>query len=223
MKGKHLLLALAMVALALLVVGSTPPAFAEDRGELNKIVIAHRGASGYLPEHTLEAYAMAYALGADYIEPDVVMTKDGVLIALHDIHLELTTNVEVVFPGGARSDGRWYAADFTLAEIKQLSVHERANPDGTPVFPNRFRVDSKGFHVPTLVEVIEMVQELNQATGRSVGIYPETKEPAFHDAAGLSMEEPLLALLASHGYAGPNAKVFIQSFDPRNLRDAVCA
>lgn len=219
MRGKHLL-ALAMVALALLVVGSTLPAFAEHRGQLNKIVIAHRGASGYLPEHTLEAYATAYAMGADYIEPDVVMTRDGVLIALHDIHLERTTDVEQLFPDRARIiDGRWYAADFTLAEIKRLSVHERANADGSPVFPNRFRVDSKGFQVPTLAEVIEMVQELNQATGRSVGIYPETKEPAFHDAEGLSMEEPLLALLASYGYSGRHAKVFIQSFDPRNLVD----
>jgi glycerophosphoryl diester phosphodiesterase len=186
---------------------------------LKKIVIAHRGASGYLPEHTLEAYAMAYTMSADYIEPDLVMTGDGVLICLHDIHLERTTNVEVVFPGRTRADGRWYAADFTLAEIKQLNVHERANADGTPAFPDRFRIDSKGFRVPTLVEVIEMVQELNRIRGRSVGIYPETKSPAFHDAEGLSLEEPLLAILAGYGYQGLDALVFIQSFDPTNLKE----
>ena len=186
---------------------------------LKKIVIAHRGASGYLPEHTLEAYAMAYTMSADYIEPDLVMTGDGVLICLHDIHLERTTNVEVVFPGRTRADGRWYAADFTLEEIKMLNAHERARADGNPVFPERFRVDSKGFQVPTFVEVIEMVQELNRITGRSVGIYPETKSPAFHDAEGLSLEEPLLAILAGYGYQGLDALVFIQSFDPTNLKE----
>ena len=209
-----------LVALALvLCLGmAAVPAIAGDSDRADKIVIAHRGASGYLPEHTLEAYAMAYTMGADYIEPDLVMTQDGVLICLHDIHLERTTNVEEVFPGRARGDDRWYAADFTLAEIKQLNVHERANADGTPAFPDRFRIDSEGFRVPTLVELIEMVQELNRITGRSVGIYPETKSPAFHDAEGLSMEEPLLAVLAGYGYQGLDALVFIQSFDPANLK-----
>ena len=158
-------------------------------------------------------------MGADYIEPDLVMTADGVLICPHDIHLERTTTVEEVFPGRARADGRWYAADFSLAEIKQLNVHERALSDGTPAFPDRFRIDSMGFRVPTFVELIEMVQELNRITGRSVGIYPETKSPAFHDAEGLSLEEPLLAILAGYGYQGLDALVFIQSFDPTNLKE----
>ena len=158
-------------------------------------------------------------MGADYIEPDLVMTADGVLICPHDIHLERTTTVEEVFPGRARADGRWYAADFSLAEIKQLNVHERALSDGTPAFPDRFRIDSMGFRVPTFVELIEMVQELNRITGRSVGIYPETKSPAFHDAEGLSMEAPLLTVLADYGYQGPDALVFIQSFDPTNLKE----
>jgi len=142
-----------MVALSLvLCIGvAAAPAIAGDSDRANKIVIAHRGASGYLPEHTLEAYAMAYTMGADYIEPDLVMTADGVLICLHDIHLERTTTVEEVFPGRARADGRWYAADFSLAEIKQLNVHERALSDGTPAFPDRFRIDSMGFRVPTLI------------------------------------------------------------------------
>jgi len=182
------------------------------------VVIAHRGASGYLPEHTLEAYALAHGLGADYIEPDLVMTRDGVLICLHDIHLEATTDVAARFPERARGDGRWYAADFTLAEIKQLAVTERRHPDGRPVFPERFRPDSKGFQIPTLVEVIELVQSLNRTRGRDVGLYPETKEPAFHDREGLSLEAPLLATLAAYGYTEPGARVCIQSFDPENLK-----
>jgi glycerophosphoryl diester phosphodiesterase len=192
---------------------------AEARRDSDQIVIAHRGASGYLPEHTLPAYALAYAMGADYIEPDLVMTSDGVLIALHDIHLESTTTAEEVFPERARGDGRWYAADFTLAEIKTLEAHERANADGSPVFPERFRIDSKGFEVPTLREVVELVQELNRITGCTVGIYPETKEPAFHDAAGLPLEKELLAVLSEYGYEGRDALVFIQSFDPNNLQE----
>ena len=95
------------------------------------LVIAHRGASGYLPEHTLESYAMAYALGADYIEQDVVLTKDKVFICLHDIYLEPTTNVEELYPERKREDGHWYAADFTLEEVKKLRVHERSKADGT--------------------------------------------------------------------------------------------
>jgi len=218
MKNKKFLPVVALFLVLFLALAATP-AIAKDSNKANKIVIAHRGASGYLPEHTLEAYAMAYTMGADYIEQDLVMTADGNLICLHDIHLERTTNVEEVFPDRARGDGRWYAADFTLAEIKQLNVHERANADGTPAFPDRFRIDSKGFRVPTLVEVIEMVQELNRIRGRSVGIYPETKSPAFHDAEGLSLEEPLLAILAGYGYQGLDALVFIQSFDPTNLKE----
>jgi len=219
MKNHKRFIPLVALALVLLLGAAAAPAIASDTNKTNKIVIAHRGASGYLPEHTLEAYAMAYTMGADYMEPDLVMTVDGVLICLHDIHLERTTNVEAVFPGRARGDGRWYAADFTLAEIKQLNVHERALSDGTPAFPERFRIDSMGFRVPTFIELIEMVQELNRITGRSMGIYPETKSPAFHDAEGLSMEEPLLAILAAYGYQGQDALVIIQSFDPTNLKE----
>lgn len=209
------LLAAGAAALAATAAGDIRPAPQRER-----IAIAHRGASGLLPEHTLEAYVAAYFMGADYIEPDLVMTADGVLIALHDIHLERTTNVEELFPDRARGDGRWYAADFRLGEIKRLAVHERARADGTPVFQSgRFRIDSKGFQVPTLEEVIETIQELNRQTGCSVGIYPETKDPAFHDAAGLPMEATLLRVLAAHGYAGPNARVFIQSFDAANLME----
>lgn len=189
------------------------PAITEE-----KLVIAHRGASGYLPEHTLEAYALAYGMGADYIEPDLVLTKDGVFICLHDIHLESTTNVEEVFPDRAREDGRWYAADFTLSEIKQLKVHERTNTDSTAVFAGRFPQNNSDFEVPTFAEMIELIQGLNKATGRNVGIYPEIKSPTWHAAEGLPMEEKLLDLLAQYGYEGPNARIYVQSSENHSLR-----
>jgi glycerophosphoryl diester phosphodiesterase len=182
------------------------------------IVIAHRGASGFLPEHTLEAYTMAYALGADFVEPDLVLTQDGVFIALHDHTLNSTTNVEEVFPDRARDDGNWYAIDFTLEEIKRLDVHERARPDGTHAMPGRFPMGASRFEVPTLAEVIELVQGLNATTGRDVGIYPEIKRPGWHAEQGQPMEAALLEELARYGYEGPNAKVFVQSFEAEPLR-----
>lgn len=192
------------VVLALLQPAPTVAA-AEDR-----IVIAHRGASGYLPEHTLEAYALAFGQGADYVEPDLVLTRDGVFICLHDIHLEMTTNVAAVFAGRKREDGRWYAADFTLAEIKRLAVHER--------LPKRFPVGRARFEVPTFEEMIELIQGLNVTAGREVGIYPELKAPAWHRAEGLPMEAQLLGVLKRYGYTGKNAKVFVQCFEAESLR-----
>lgn len=176
----------------------------------SKIVIAHRGASGYVPEHTLEAYAMAHAMGADYIEPDVVLTKDEVFICLHDIHLEMTTDVEQVFPDRKRADGKWYAADFTLAEIKQLHAHERLK--------NRFPQDKSSFQVPTFAEMIELVQGLNKTTGREAGIYPELKEPKWHRENGLPMEEAFLALVKEYGYTDAKSKIFVQSFEAEPLK-----
>ena len=181
------------------------------------VVIAHRGASGYLPEHTLEAYALAYGLGADFIEPDLVLTSDGVLIALHDTTLESTTDVAQVFPERAREDGRFYAIDFTLQEIKQLRVQERRGADGQPAFPNRFPQDRAAFDIPTHAELIELVQGMNQTTGRNVGIYPELKSPAWHADEGMPMEEILLAELSEYGYEGPDARVFVQSFEFESL------
>lgn len=184
----------------------------------NKIIIGHRGAAGYLPEHTLAGYAFGYTLGADYIEPDLVATSDGQFICLHDIYLEPTTNVEQVFPNRHRSDGHWYAIDFTLKEIKTLSVHERCQPDGDPYFPNRFPVGKSHFEVPTFAEMIELVQGLNKGTGRNVGIYPELKRPAWHAAQGHPLEQALLDILTQYGYTGPDAKVYIQCFAPASLK-----
>lgn len=183
-----------------------------------KIVIAHRGAAGYLPEHTLEGYSYAYALGADYIEPDLALTKDRQFICLHDIYLEPTTDVETVFPERHRRDGHWYAADFTLAEIRELSVHERCRENGNPYFPNRFPVGESRFEVPTFIEMIELIQGLNKCTGRNVGIYPELKRPSWHSSEGLPMEEAVLDVLDRYGYSGPEAKVYLQSFEPDSLK-----
>ncbi len=186
-------------------------------GKTEKVVIAHRGASGYLPEHTLEGYAMAYALGADYIEPDLVMTKDGAFICLHDICLDYTTNVKEVFPDRNREDGCWYAADFTLAEIKQLEVHELCR-HGVPVYPDRFPENIPVFEIPTFAEMIELVQGLDRSTGRDVGIYPEIKHPAWHREEGLPAEERLLSILDQYGYDGHEGNIYVQCFERETLK-----
>lgn len=184
---------------------------AQYREKRDKIVIADCGASGSLPEHTLAAYAgLTYGPGANYIKQGVAMTKEGVPIALHDITLEGTTNAEEIFPRRARSDGHWYAADFTLEEIRRLRVRKRRE--------NRFHRDSSGFTVPTLEAAIQMIQALNRLTGYHVGIYPEIKNPAFHHNEGLPIERVLLTLLHEYNYRGPNANVFVPSFDPDSLK-----
>ncbi|MBD3305295.1 glycerophosphodiester phosphodiesterase [candidate division KSB3 bacterium] len=193
---------------------------ATELGELQeKIVIAHRGASGYLPEHTLEAVALAYGMGADFIEQDLVLTKDGVPLVLHDIHLDTTTNVRKRFPDRARADGRWYVIDFTLEEIKSLDVHERIDvAKNSTVFPGRFPLGHAEFEVPTFVEEIELIQGLNKSMGRNVGIYPELKAPAFHTREGYDMGKIVLDILALYGYKGPNANIYLQCFDHPYLK-----
>jgi glycerophosphoryl diester phosphodiesterase len=194
---------LALVAAAALL-GIVSPAMPAE-----PLVIAHRGASGYLPEHTLPAYALGYGQGADYVEPDLVLTKDGVFICLHDIHLEATTDVERVFPERKRADGRWYAADFALEEIRTLRAHERLE--------DRFPQDAAGFAVPTFEELLELVAGLNRTTGRKVGVYPELKAPAWHREQGLPMEERFLEVVRRHGYRGRDAAIFVQCFERPTL------
>lgn len=186
-----------------------------------KVVIAHRGASGYLPEHTLEAKAMAYAMGADYIEQDVVMTKDDQLIVLHDITLDRTTNVDELFPSRVREDGRFYAIDFTLAEIKQLSASEGFRvEDGKKVqgYEARFPMGSSSFKVPTLQEEIELIQGLNKSTGKNIGIYPEIKSPEFHREAGKDISTAVVNVLKAYGYTSKQDKVFLQTFSFDELK-----
>lgn len=200
---KPLAIALAAALLAAPIAGA-----GQDRPD--QVVIAHRGASGYLPEHTLAAYAAAYAQGADYLEPDLVMTRDGHFLCLHDLTLDATTNAAERFPDRAREDGMWYAADFTLEEIRTLEARERST--------RRFPQGRSRFFVPTLEELIELTQGMNQSTGRNVGIYPELKDPAWHRAQGLPMEAALLEILRRYGYDAPDARVYIQSFEPESLK-----
>lgn len=194
------------------------PASAEPMKDFT--VIAHRGASGYLPEHTLEGAAMAHAMGADYIEQDVVLTRDDRLIVLHDLYLDAVTDVAESYPGRAREDGRHYAIDFTLAEIQRLRVHERTGPDGAPVFPGRFSQVSRIFRVPTLEQEILLIQGLNRSTGRNVGLYIEPKAPAWHRTEGKDLMAVVLGLLADHGLTRADDKVLLQSFDFDALRRA---
>ena len=176
------------------------------------LVIAHRGASGYLPEHTLESVALAYAQGADFIEQDLVVTKDSKIVVLHDIHLETVTNVEQVFPSRNRQDGRYYALDFTLAELKTLNVHERQNRQGTQVFPNRYQ--GKGtFHIATFEEQIELIQQLNRQLNKTTGFYSEIKSPAWHRKQGVDISQLVMAVLRKHKLDDANKAIYVQCFD----------
>jgi glycerophosphoryl diester phosphodiesterase len=182
------------------------------------LVIAHRGASAYLPEHTLPAKALAHAMGADFIEQDVVLTADGVPIVLHDIHLEGTTDVEDVFPRRARADGRWYAIDFTIDEIRRLRAHERRDARGAIVFPRRFPAGPGVSGVPTLAEELALIDGLNRSRGAAVGVYIEMKASAFHAAEGRDLPAAVLEVLATSGWATRRDAVFLQSFEPAVLR-----
>lgn len=187
----------------------------------DKIVVAHRGASGYLPEHTLQAKAMAYAMGADYIEQDVVLTADDQLIVLHDITLDRTTDVAEQFPQRAREDGRYYAIDFTLAEIRQLNASESfrlRDGEKQQSYSNRFPLGASSFRVPTLAEEIELIQGLNKSTGRNVGIYPEVKGPEFHREEGKDISTLLVEMLKAYGYTSKQDKVFLQTFSFEELK-----
>lgn len=177
------------------------------------IVIAHRGASGYRPEHTLASYELAIEMGADFIEPDLVPTKDGVLVARHENEISETTDVDSR-PEFAdrrttkRIDGReitgWFTEDFTLAEIKTLRARER--------LPFRDSSWNGRFEVPTLAEVLELARRHN------AGVYPETKHPTYFRSIGLPVEETLVETLHAAGYRGRSAPVYLQSFETGNLK-----
>lgn len=186
------------------------------------IVIAHRGASGYLPEHTLAAKAMAHAMGADYIEQDVVLSRDGVPVVLHDVYLDSTTDVATRFPDRSRQDGRFYAMDFDLDELRQLKVHERstAGADGgeQPVYPQRFPRAPALFGIPTLAEEIDLISGLDKSRNRRTGLYVEFKAPNLHLEAGMDIAALVLDILSAKGYADRPSQVFLQCFDPVTLR-----
>lgn len=185
------------------------------------LVIAHRGASGYLPEHTLEAKALAYGMGADYLEQDVVMTKDEQLIVLHDLSLEQLTNVEQRFPKRHRANGKFYVIDFTLAELRSLQVSERFTKQQLKekaTYPNRFPVGQANFKIHTFAEELEFIQGLNKSTGKNVGIYPEIKSPWFHLAEGKDISLAVLNTLKQYGYRNKDDLVYVQSFDANELK-----
>jgi glycerophosphoryl diester phosphodiesterase len=183
------------------------------------VVIAHRGASGYLPEHSLEGVAMAHAWDVDYIEADLVLTKDDLLVVLHDHHLDTTTNVATLYSKRKRKDGRYYAIDFTLAEIKRLSLSERFDhKTKKQVFANRFGTKMKHFKVPTFNEFIELIQGLNASTGRDIGIYPELKGYSFHKKEGKDILKVFMKTLKKYGLE-TSKKVIVQSFHPQPLID----
>ena len=188
------------------------------------VVIAHRGASGERPEHTLESYRLAIEQGADYIEPDLVMTRDGVLIARHENEIGGTTDVANRPEFAARRRAQiiegetmtgWFTEDFTLAEIKGLRARERL----PALRPRNCAFDGR-FSVPTFGEILQLVTETNRqrSSGPRIGVYPETKHPAHFASIGLPQEQAVLAALDSFDYGREGSPVFIQSFDPNNLR-----
>ncbi|AQQ68657.1 glycerophosphodiester phosphodiesterase [Microbulbifer agarilyticus] len=187
----------------------------------NPIVIAHRGASGYLPEHTLEAKTLAYALGADYIEQDLVLSKDNHLIVMHDIYLDHVTDVASKFPDKARADGHFYTIDFTLPELKQLRVtgpFVKVLGKEIPKYGKRFPLWRSQFQLATFEEELELIQGLNQSLGYNTGIYPEIKKPYFHAQEGRDISRAVLQVLKQYGYTKPDSKVYLQSFDAEELQ-----
>jgi len=210
--------ALAM-ALASAAMAQSGPAAHRTLDGKPPLVIGHRGAPGYLPDHTLEGYKRAIELGADFIEPDLVITKDGVLIARHEPMIGETTDVasRPEFAGRKRKmkiDGAeiedWFAFDFTLAEIRTLGA----------VQPLKERDQSHNgkYRVPTFQEVIDLAKAESARSGRVIGIYPETKHPSMHAGLGLALEDRLLDALKAAGWTEKSSPVIIQSFETANLK-----
>ena len=201
------------------------PAALADKNKYNNtissrpIIIGHRGAPGYLPEHTLEAYALAVELGADFIEPDLVVTKDGYLIARHEPNIINTTDVadhsefasrkRTVIIDGAAEEG-YFASDFTLSEIKTIHAKQSSAER-----PQQF---NGKFEIATFEEIIALAKRKTEETGRTIGIYPETKHPTYHQRIGLPLEERLINALTKAGWNHIGSPVFIQSFEQANLK-----
>ena len=210
-----------IMAAALLAAGATAPSAQPSKTLDGKppLVIGHRGASGYLPEHTLEAYRLAIAQGADIIEPDLVMTKDGYLIARHEPMLSATTDVadrpefasrkRKLLVDGQETDD-WFAGDFTITEIRTLRAKQ--------AMADRDQSHNGKYLIPTFQEVIDLAKAESVRLGRTIGVYPETKHPTFHAAMGLTLEPSLVGVLNAAGWTTKDAPVFIQSFETANLK-----
>lgn len=213
----------ALAAGAPAVLGATGPALAaEKKGGPAALVLGHRGASGYRPEHTLASYELAARLGADFIEPDLVATSDHVLVARHEPEIGGTTDVasrpefadrrRTVLLDGVSVTG-WFTHDFTLAELKTLRAVERI-----PQVRQHNTLYNGLFPVPTFQEVLDLRKRLSRELDREIGVYPETKHPTYFQNLGLDLETPLVRALRRAGLDRPNAKVFVQSFEARNLK-----
>lgn len=176
------------------------------------IVIAHRGASGYLPEHTLAAKSLAFGQGADFLEQDVVLSKDGVPVVSHDIYLDQVTDVASRFADRKRKDGRFYAIDFTVAELKELQIRERSSTDGTVVMPNRFPGPAP-LKMNTLEEELQLIEGLNRSSGRRIGIYPEIKQPTWHLQQGQDLSAKVIGVLHQFGYRTKADPCWLQCFE----------
>lgn len=201
---------------------SSPNSSLSSAPEIKKgkrpFVVAHRGASGYLPEHTLEAYLRGMELGADFVEPDLVMTKDGILVARHENEISETTNVAKVFPDRKTTKTiddiktvGWFAEDFTLAELKKLKAKQR--------LAFRQQVDNQPFLIPTLAEIIELVDVYNAKMGKTIGIFPEIKHSTYFRSIGFNMEDALIKLLEEKKWSDKKSQIYIQSFEVSNLKE----
>jgi glycerophosphoryl diester phosphodiesterase len=198
-----------------------PQAFAATR--IRPVVIGHRGASGYRPEHTLASYELAARMGADFLEPDLVVTKDGVLVCRHEPEIGGTTDVadhpefasrrKTVTLDGVSLTG-WFTEDFTLTELKTLRAKERL-----PLVRQHNTLWDGVFEVPTFAELLELRQRLTRELGREVGVYPETKHPTYFERIGLPLEARLLHLLWRHGLNRSDSPVVVQSFEVSNLKE----
>lgn len=197
--------------------GSNAPALLTLDGK-QPLVVAHRGASGYLPEETYEAYVKAIDLGADVIEPDLVSTQDGVLIARHDPNLAFSTNVASIakFAGRKKTvavDGEvqegWFAGDFTLSEIKELG--------GISTDAERPQQFNGLYKIATFQEIIDLAKT-RSVNGRVIAVYPETKNPSYHRGIGLPLEDKLIAIVKAAGWNSKDAPIYVQSFEPSSLK-----
>jgi len=197
---------------------SSRPSAADDR-ERSPLVVGHRGAAGYLPDHTLEAYALGAQLGADYIDVDLVVTKDGELVARHEPNIVATTNIaslpqfaarrRKVTIDGQEQDG-FFVSDFTLAELRQLRAVQP--------LPDRDHAYDGAFGIATFDEIVALSRRISERLGRPIGLYVETKHPTYHREIGLPLEDRLLTALRRHGLNHRNAPVILQSFETANLR-----
>src|SRR5215217_769289 len=221
MTPRRMVLPLLLVAAMLMALSDTAVAVPRP-DEAGPLVIGHRGASGYRPEHTLASYELAARQGADYIEPDLVITKDGVLVARHEPEISTTTDVAAHPEFAARRTTKlldgvattgWFTEDFTLAELKALRAKERI----PQLRPQNTAFDGQ-FEIPTFQEVIDLSRRLSRELDRPIGIYPETKHPTYFRSIGLPLEPGLIKTLNRNHLNDKHAKVFVQSFEVGNLK-----